>query len=130
MKVSPKVYCPERRQSIIGPPRFRLPLFGSEQLLVQFADLFQSGSQLVVIVETATHLGDLLRRQAELANDAAWISDGENGNGMAFTAGAFGTTGAMADGALEQRAAQDVGGLWEASQEAVAAEDDLLSIHQ
>jgi hypothetical protein len=48
---------------------------------------------------------------------------------MTFTAGAFGAAGAMADGALEQRAAEDIAGLREPRQEAVAPLHDPFVIH-
>jgi len=48
---------------------------------------------------------------------------------MALAARAFGAAGAMANGALEQRAAQDLAGLGEAVEEAVALLDDPLLLH-
>jgi len=72
---------------------------------------------------------DLLARQADLTDDTAGIADGEDGDGMAFAAGALGAAGAMADGALEQGAAQDLAGLGQAGQETVALSDDLLLLH-
>jgi len=74
-------------------------------------------------------MADLLVRQTDVTNDTAGIADGEDGDRMAFAAGAFGAAGAMADGALEQRAAQDLAGLGEAVEEAVALLNDPLLIH-
>jgi hypothetical protein len=48
---------------------------------------------------------------------------------MAFAAGTFGAAGAMADGALEQGAAEDLAGLGKAVEEAVALLHDPLLIH-
>ena len=64
-------------------------------------------------------------RQADLTNDTAGVADGEDGDGMAFAAGAFGTAGAMAEGAPEQGTAEDLAGLGEA----VAPLHDPLLIH-
>jgi|GEM_PF-5411346 len=74
-------------------------------------------------------MGDLLVGKADLADDGAGVADGEDGDGMAFAAGAFGAAGAMADGALEEGTAEDLGGVGEAGEEAMAALDDLLVIH-
>jgi len=72
---------------------------------------------------------DLLVGKTDLANDGAGVADGEDGDGVAFAAGAFWAAGAMTDGALEEGAAEDIGGIGEACEEAVAALDDPLVIH-
>ena len=74
-------------------------------------------------------MSDLLWKEADLTNDAAGIADSQHGDGVTFAAGAFGAAGAMADGALEQGAAEDLAGLGEAGEEAVALAGDLLLIH-
>ena len=97
---------------------------------VALADPLQGGFQFAVLGQATPHRSHLLWRQADLANDPSRIADGEDGDGMAIAAGAFGTAGAMADGALEQGAAEDFAGLGETAEEAVAPADDLLMIHQ
>jgi len=72
---------------------------------------------------------DLLLGKTDLANDGAGVADSEDGDGVALAASAFGAAGAMANGALEQGAAEDLGSVGEASEEAVAALDDPLLIH-
>jgi len=74
-------------------------------------------------------LSNLLLREADVANDTAGIADGEHGDGMALAASAFGATGAMADGAVEEGAAKNVAGAGEISEEAVALAGELLLIH-
>ena len=113
----------------MGPPRFGLGLFAAEQLLIQFADFLQSGFQLAVVGQAAPYRSGLLGREADLANDAAGIADGKDGDRMALAASALGAAGAMADDALEQGAAEDLAGLGEAGEEAAAFADDLLVIH-
>jgi hypothetical protein len=98
-------------------------------LLVHFTNLLQSGFQLAVIDQAAPHMSDFLWREADLTNDAAGIADSEHGDGVAFAAGAFGAAGAMADDAMEQGAAEDLAGLGEAGEEAVALADDLFLLH-
>ena len=83
----------------------------------------------MVAGKAAPYLSDFLRREADLTNDAAGIAGGEHGDGVAFAAGAFGTAGAMADDAQEQGAAEDLAGLGELSEKALAPLDDPLMIH-
>jgi hypothetical protein len=83
----------------------------------------------VVVVQTTPYIGNLLRRETDLTNDAAGIADGEDRDRMAFAAGALGAAGAMADSALEQGATEDLAGLGETGDEAVAPLDDLLLLH-
>jgi hypothetical protein len=68
-------------------------------------------------------------RETDLTNDAAGITDGEDGDGMAFAAGAFGAAGAMADSALEQRAAEDLASLGKLGEAAFAPLDDPFMVH-
>jgi hypothetical protein len=107
-----------------------LRFLAAEQLLVEFADLFHSGFQLTVIGQAAPHGSNFIWRKADVSNDGAGIANGEHGDRMPFTASALGTAGAMADGALEQGAAEDVRRVGETIEEAVALADDLLVIHQ
>ena len=53
-------------------------------------------------------MSDLLLGQADLANGASGVADGEDRDSMAFAALTLGAAGAMTDGALEQGAAEDV----------------------
>jgi len=62
----------------------------------------------------------LLLRETDLTNDAAGIANGEDGDRMAFAAGTLRAAGAMADGALEEGAAEDLAGLGETGEEAIA----------
>jgi len=74
-------------------------------------------------------VSDVLAEKTNLPNDPARVADGEDGDGMAFAAGAFGAAGAMANDALEQGATEDVAGLREAGEEALSVADGLLMIH-
>ena len=53
-------------------------------------------------------MSDLFLRQADLANGASGVADGEDRDSMAFAALTLGAAGSMTDGALEQGAAEDV----------------------
>ena len=74
-------------------------------------------------------MSDLLLGQADLANGASGVADGEDRDSMALAALALGTAGAMTDGALEQRTAEDVTRGGEPREEAFALLDDLCVIH-
>jgi hypothetical protein len=114
----------------LGTPRFRFGSYAADQLLIQLTDIFQSGFEFVVVGQATPYRSDLIVREADLANGAAGVAHGEDGDGMALTAGAFGATGAMADGAQEQGATEDGASLRESGEEAVAPFDDLLMFHQ
>jgi hypothetical protein len=79
-------------------------------LLVQLADLFNRGFQLVIVGEETLYLWNLLFAEADLANATARIADSEDRHGMTFAALTLGATGAVADSALEQGAAKEVAG--------------------
>jgi hypothetical protein len=54
--------------------------------------------------------GLLFGREADLPGPSAGIADGEDPDQVAGAAGADGTAGAMADAAVEEGAAEDLGG--------------------
>jgi hypothetical protein len=54
--------------------------------------------------------GFLCGGEAELLGASAGIADGQDPDPVAGSAGADGTAGAMADAAMEQGAAEDLGG--------------------
>ena len=54
--------------------------------------------------------GFLFGGEADLLGASAGIADGQNPDQVAGSAGADGTAGAMADAAMEQGAAEDLGG--------------------
>jgi hypothetical protein len=59
----------------------------------------------------------------------AGIADCEDGNGVTFTAVALGATGAVADDAFEQGAAENVGGVGESRSKAIALAGNLGLFH-
>lgn len=72
---------------------------------------------------------DLLVGKTDLSNGTAGVAGGEDGDGVAITAGAFGAAGTMTDGAEEEGAAEDVAGLGEAGEKTVALDHDLVVFH-
>lgn len=72
---------------------------------------------------------NLILGETDLANDAAGVANGENSDGVTLATGALGAAGAVADGALEQRAAEDIAGIGKTGEESAAALDDPLLIH-
>jgi hypothetical protein len=64
-----------------------------------------------------------------LAGLAAGITDVEDPEGMAFAAGAFGTAAGVMNGALEQRAAEDIAEVRELGGVSVPAANGLRARH-
>ena len=73
--------------------------------------------------------GTWLGTQAHLAGLSAGITHVEDPERMALTTGAFQTPRGVTDGALEQRAAQDLTGGGELGRELISFADGLLSCH-
>ena len=78
--------------------------------MVQLADAFQVSLQLPVIAQPLADHRYLCRGKADLLGAAARIADGQNPDGVAFAAGTDGTAGGVTNGAMEQGAAEDLGG--------------------
>jgi hypothetical protein len=116
-------------ESLSVAPAARLVGLGAQQLLIEFANLLNHSLQFLIIRQTALHLGDLLFTEADLADALPGIADGEDRNGVTFAAVALGATGAVADDALEQRAAENVAGVREVRSKAVALADDRGVFH-
>jgi len=71
----------------------------------------------------------LLFSQTDLMHPATGITDGQNGDWMPAAAFAVFATLAVADGAVEQGAAQDIAGFGKLRQKPVTLTDDLILIH-
>ena len=97
--------------------------------MVQLADAFQVSLQLPVIAQPLADHRYLCRGKADLLGAAARITDGQNPDRVAFAAGADGTAGGMTDGAMEQGAAQDLGGGGQDGGELGAGSQDRFLLH-
>jgi hypothetical protein len=73
----------------------------AQQLLIQFADGFESFLHLAVALQSLAYLGDLVGAQAELTRFGAGIVDIEHPERVAFAAGALGAAGGVMNGALQ-----------------------------
>ena len=80
-------------------------------------------------MEPLADLGHLVAVQADLACASAGVADAEHPDGVAAAALTLGTTLAMTDGALEQRAAQDEAEVGDRLQEVPALGGDVLTFH-
>ena len=100
-----------------------------EQLVVEFTDALQSGLEFLVVSQPLLDERLLLGREADLLGAPAGIADGQHPEEMALTASTDGAAGAMADAAMEQGAAEDLGGGWEGGSELGAGVEDSLLIH-
>jgi hypothetical protein len=74
--------------------------------MIKLADILDRLLQLLIVVEPAPNLGNPLATDAELLRAPASVAHGQNEHPMPLTAGALRTALGMADGALQQRAAQ------------------------
>ena len=113
---------------------FLLPFFTAEGLARNNCWLssqisFDRRLQGVIILQTLLHMRGLLFAQTDLMHAAAGITHGENGDRMPAAAVAVFAALAVADGAVEQGAAQDIAGFGKPGQKPVALADDLLLIH-
>src|ERR1022692_4342580 len=115
----------------------------AEQFVVEFADALQGGLEFAVIAQPLLDQGLLFGGEADLPGAPAWITDGQNPDEMAFAAGADGqnpdemafaagadgATGAMANAASKQGAAQDLGSGGEGGGNLATGFDDCLFAH-
>jgi len=65
---------------------------------------------LAVVAQPLLDQGFLFGGEADLLGTSAGVADGQDPDQVAGSAGADGTAGAMPDAAMEQGAAQDLGG--------------------
>src|SRR5271169_2608573 len=108
---SPKLSCARRILITDFAPALRRGPFRTQQLVVELANDLDRLLQFLIIAQPAAHLGNPPAAQAELARAPARVAHGENRERMAFAAGAFcASPGVVADGALKQRAAQNLAG--------------------
>ena len=119
-----------------GDESFPVPLllcrrrFGPQQLLVEFADLFQCSLKSVIVLQTLFHMRGLLFAQTDLVHASARIANGENRNGMPATPiASLAAARAMTDIAIKQRPAEDIARIRKLPQKAVPLADDLLQRH-
>lgn len=98
-------------------------------MMVPFTDAFQVGFQLPVIAQPLPDHGYLFGGKADLLGAAARITDGQNPDAMALAAGTDGTASGMTDGAMEQRAAEDLGGGGQSSGASGAGFTDCFLLH-
>ena len=79
-------------------------------MLVEFADLLEGVHIQAVIGEPLLDEENLIGAKTDVLDAAAGIGDGEDPNEMAVAVGANGTTGAVANVAFKERAAEDLVG--------------------
>src|SRR5215471_13251486 len=101
----------------------------AQQLEIQLADALQGVSQLAVVAQPLLDESFLFGGKADLFGTAARIGDGQDPDGMAVALGAGGAAGAVADSAVEQGAAEDLGGGGERGGEFGAGHGNLRLLH-
>jgi hypothetical protein len=78
----------------------RALLLRAQKSVIEFANGFETGFQIPIILEPLLNLGDGLRSNADLSVHAAGISDGEHPDRVSFTSVTLGTALFMPNGAL------------------------------
>ena len=97
--------------------------------MVEFADRLERLPQPVIIAQPAAHLANLFAAQAKLAGASTRIADRQNREWMPLAAGASRAAASVADGPLQELAAQDLAGDGELADERLVRLDDLISCH-
>src|ERR1700752_545222 len=105
---SPKLRCARCVLITLGPRATRRSVVPPQQSMVEFANLFEGLSQLVVVAQPATHFLDLFAAQAELAGGGAGLGDSQNRKRVSAAAGADRAAAAVAYCPLNQRTTQDL----------------------
>ena len=80
----------------------------AQQFMIEFANALDRLLQLLIIGEQAANLGDPLASHAELPCASTAIADCQNEDPVPFTARTFWAALGVADGALQQRATQQL----------------------
>ena len=95
--------------------------------MIEFADRFERRLELLVVGERAAHPGNVRGPQAELTGARAWVAYREHRERMAFAAGTLGAAArVIADGAHQQRPAQNIGRNRQTCDELCPRRDKLL----
>ena len=97
--------------------------------MIEFANALDRLLQLLIIGEQAANLGDPLVSHAELPCASTAIADCQNEDPVSFTARTFWAVLGVADGALQQRAAQQLASDWQLAQELLACSKGSCSNH-
>src|ERR1700687_6059744 len=100
-----------------------------KQFVVEFTDTLQGGLEFLVIAQPLLDQGLLFGREADLLVTPAGVADGQHPDEMALTTSTDGAAGAMADTAVEQGAAEDLGGGGAGGRELGAGFEDGILIH-
>ena len=85
-------------------------LLRAQKLQIQLANLLQGVFQFAVVAQALEYERLLFGGKADLSGATAGIADSQNPDGMAGAFGANSAAGAVADSAVEQGAAEDLGG--------------------
>src|SRR5262245_5274848 len=110
IKPSPKLSCALRISITPLPPAPGHRARGAQQVVIELADRLDRLLQFLVVVQPAAHLGNALAAHTELAHAAAPIAHREDIYLVSFAARAFGAAALMTNGALKQRATQELAG--------------------
>src|SRR5215469_9695797 len=123
-------FCNSRSAKLSwGWPGGSCLLLRSQQLEIQLADAFQGVFQFVVVTQLLLDERFLFWGKTDLFGTAAGIGDCQDPDGMTEALGTGGAAGAVADRAVEQGAAEDLGGGGERGGEFGAGLGDGFMFH-
>src|ERR1700682_2661568 len=126
---SPKLSCARRISIMLLSPGLRCGPFRAQQIMIKLADGLDTVLQLLIIAQPAAHLGNPLAAHAELTRTSSWVGDRQNKHVMPFAACTLRASLGVSDGALQQRAAQQVAGDRQFADQLLARSQGPLTNH-
>src|ERR1700756_242682 len=105
---SPKLSCARRISIMLLPPPLRCGPVRTQQLMIKLANGLDRLLQVLIIAQPAAHLGNPLAPHAELARTSSRVGHRQDKHVMPFATRAFRASFGVADGAFQQRAAQQL----------------------
>src|SRR3977135_2787490 len=126
---SPKLSCARRISIMLLPLDLRCRPFRTQQIMIELANGLDRLLQLLIIAQPAAHLGNPLAAHTELTRTSSCVGHGQNKHVMPFAARAFRAVFGMSDGALQQRAAEELAGDRQLADQLLARSQGLLANH-
>src|SRR6476620_6821605 len=118
---SPKLSCARRISIMLLPPPLRCGPVRTQQLMIELANGLDRLLQVLIIAQLAPH--------AELARTSSRVGHRQDKHVMPFATRAFRASFGVADGAFQQRAAQQLAGDRQFADQLLARSEGPLSNH-
>src|SRR4249919_1755366 len=128
IRPSPKLRCARRISIMFLAPGLRCRI-RPQEVMIEFTNGLDRLLQLLIIGQRAANLGDALAPHAELPRASTGVGHRQNEDVMAFAARAFWAALGVPDGALQQRASQQLAGDRQFARELFALAKGLVATH-